>query len=302
MRTLTRITLALAASALSFGVAQAQTISNLDLETWRTRTSSVSAGVLAPDNFLTDDDLFSDGSFSFGTLTRTTDKHAGTYAAKISNDNSGDPSFFALGRTIGNADADIPGGLPFTARPVNFSFYYKLTGSSAVADEPLVAMQLTRTVNGTVEVIGEVVETLTSTSSSYSLASFPVDYSSTATPDTVRILFISGTTDVTPSTAIFIDDINLGTTTATRNAATQAAVTVSPNPSAGGRFALNTTEAALLNAPITVTDVAGRVVLREAAVRPATERTVDLSRQPAGIYTLQLQTEKGLVVHKLVVQ
>lgn len=308
MRTLTSLALALAASAFTLGTAQAQAIANLNLETWSIR-QSVPGGVEAPQNWLTDDDLFGPAMASYGTLSKSTSSHSGTYAARLVTDANDIEGYFALGTKVGTNPTALQsfGGAALAQRPTNFQFYYKLTSAAAAADSAFVLVELTRTVNGASETVGEVQQFLANpAATSYTLASFPIVYdpTTTAAPDSVHILFISGlaTNGVTGGNGIFIDDISFTGLTPTRNAALQAAVSVAPNPSAGGRFALRSAEATLLAAPLTVTDLAGRVVLRETAARPATERLVDLSRQAAGVYTLQLATEKGLVVQKLVVE
>ena len=104
MKTLTRFALALVAGTLSLGAARAQAVSNLGLESWSTRSTAVSTGVEAPANWLTDDDLVaqSEGQqlpASFNTLTKTTDSHSGSFAAKLETDASGAVVSAALLRT-----------------------------------------------------------------------------------------------------------------------------------------------------------------------------------------------------------
>jgi hypothetical protein len=308
MKTLTRFTLAVAASA--FGLAaHAQTVPNLNLETWSTRSTAVLGGVEAPTGWLTDDDLVAQDAgqqlpASFNTLTKTTDSHSGSYAAKLTTDASGFPTYFVLGSRAASNSANSLGGVPFTGRPANLQFYYKLAGANAVADSAYVQMELTATVNGASQTVGFVTQILANPSATYTLASFPVTYLSTATPDSVHLMFLSGVaSNITTGTSVYIDDIDLGLApTATRNAALNAAVTASPNPSPNGRYTLNSTEPALLAAPLTVLDATGRVVRREAAAVAAASRELDLSALPAGLYTMQLFTSKGLVSQKLVVQ
>ena len=96
-----------------------------------------------------------------------------------------------------------------------------------------------------------------------------------------------------------IDDVAFtGTAAATRDAALAAALTVAPNPSPGGRYVLRA-PAALLAAPLAVVDATGRTVRHEEA--PAAT-TLNLAGLAAGMYTLQLFTDKGLITKELVVQ
>ncbi|WP_201983229.1 T9SS type A sorting domain-containing protein [Hymenobacter rubidus] len=311
MKTLTRFTLALAASLLSLGATQGQAVANLDLETWATRTTSVSGGVEAPANWLTDDDFSAEYSGqpqngSYNTLVKTTDANSGSYAAKLITDASGYASYFVLGTRVATASPNSYGGVPFTSRPAQLQFYYKLAGASAVADSAYVLLELTRTVNGASQTVGFVSQYLTSTATSYTLASFPITYNSatTAAPDSAHLVFVSGTAaNITTGTTVYIDDINLGNAvTATRNPALNAALSVAPNPSPNGVFTLSSTEPALLGAPYTVTDALGRVVAQGASVAATATRQLELPTVPAGLYTLQLRTAQGIVTRKLVVQ
>lgn len=306
MKIVTRFVLAAVASVFSFGAAQAQAVSNLDLETWSTRSTSVSTGVEAPANWITDDDLVSQDAgqqlpASFGTLVKTTDSHSGSYAAKLITDASGFASYFVLGPRAATNSTNSIGGVPFTGRPAQLQFYYKLAGANAVADSAYVQLELTATVNGTSQTVGYVAQVLTNPATTYTLASFPVTYLSTATPDSVHLMFISGVAqNLTTGSTVYIDDIDLGLVpTATRNAALNAAVTASPNPSPDGRYVLNATTTGLLNSPLTVLDATGRVVRHEAATAAAASRILDLSELPGGIYTLQLMTPQGLLTRKL---
>lgn len=310
MQTITRFMLALAAGVLSLGAARAQTVSNLDLESWSTRTTSVSVGVEAPQNWLTDDDFSADYAGqplpgSYNTLVKTTDSHSGSYAAKLVTDASGYASYFILGTRLATNSPNSYAGVPFTGRPAQFQFYYKLSSAAAAADSAYVLLELTRTVNGASQTVGFVSQTLnTPAATSYTLASFPITYNPaiTAAPDSVHLLFVSGVAqNITTGTSLYIDDINLGSTVSgTRNADLQAAVSVSPNPSSDGRYLLSSTEPALLAAPLTVLDLTGRVVRHEAAAARTATRALDLSSLPTGIYTVQLFTDRGLVTRKLV--
>ncbi|GAA4347236.1 hypothetical protein GCM10023185_02160 [Hymenobacter saemangeumensis] len=295
-------------SLLLAAPAQAQTFPNCDFETWATRNNT-----LVPTNWQTTDDVFAAvfGSplpFSTGTVTRTTDRQNGTYAVKL--ENRANPLFMAtipgilvLGNRISQQQS-VPGGLPFTARPANLEFYYKLTGANAANDSAQIVVTLTRTVNGNKQPVAGAERLLRTPASTYTLVTMPLSYSSGIMPDSVHILMTSSSADVpTAGTALFIDNMRFtGTATATRNPKLEEAVSVFPNPSTTGTFTLTSTEPALLAASYKVADAAGRVVLRGEAARPASFRTIDLGKQPAGLYTLQLQTAEGVLTRKLAVQ
>ena len=310
MKTFLRTSLAVGLLCTALAPARAQAVSNGGFETWAARN-----GVDAPTNWLTSDDVLLAAiglPIPTGTYTKVTDVHGGTYAVRLESKTvsfvGGVPGSVSLGTKV-NTKSDLPGGGPFTSRPATLQFYYKLAGPQApvASDGAFAQVLLTRNVNGTSQTIAtgrQVFSTLTST---YVLGQVPLTYTSSATPDSVRLVFgtsaatTAGT--ATPGTVFHIDDVAFtGTVAATRNAALSAALTASPNPSPDGRYVLSAAPA-LLAAPLTVTDATGRVVRREAApaVGPAT-RPLDLTGLAGGVYTLQLFADQGLITKKLLVQ
>ena len=235
---------------------------------------------------------------------KTTVVHGGPFAAQLQTQNLPGrgpiPGLMFLGNSLSGA-ADLAGGLPFTARPANVQFYYQLSGARALPDSAAMAVQLTRQVNGRAQVIAEARLLFTSLAATYALVTVPLRYRSGLTPDSVSLAFTSGgAKQINVGTVLRIDDIAFtGTVAATRDAALQAALTLWPNPSPDGRYALAGLEPALLAAPLAVLDATGRVVRREPATRPAATRPLDLSALPTGLYTVQLFTPAGLVTRKL---
>ncbi|MCB2378314.1 T9SS type A sorting domain-containing protein [Hymenobacter sp. BT635] len=286
--------------------ANAQTLPNGTLETWSTRNSA-----LAPTGWFTFDDLLASIGFPFptATTTRSTDKHAGTYAAQLESKSNPllqavIPGILGIGSNP-TLESEFPGGIPFTARPASMQFYYKLTGTGA-ADETAAAQVVLTKWDGTQSnpVAGAAIEL--TPSAGYTLVTLPLDYLSSVAPDSLRILFVSSTADEpTVGRVLLIDDVVMtGTALPVRNAARNEAVSVYPNPSADGLFMLtHTKEASWSRAAYTVTDATGRVVLRQAAASANSfgPRRVDLRGQGAGVYTLRLETPEGPVVQKLLI-
>lgn len=314
--------LALASLLLGTAAAKAQTIPNLNLETWAIRN-----GAEAPTNWqTTDDDLTAQagaplGTFNFGTVTKSTDQHGGTYAAKLTTTTitipgvgSGTaPGELILGTKPGKytyAGASL-GGLPLAAFPTQMQFFYKLTSTTAAAataDSALALVYLTKTTNGVPALIGRGYQYLTA-ASGYTSQTVPITYSltNTTTPDSIHIVFSSGTADnTTIGTALFVDDVTVaGVNLAIRaDADVQAQLSVSPNPSTGGRFQLNAPEApALASAPLTVSDMLGRTVVQQAGLAvPSPTRELDLSSLSTGLYLLRLDTKQGAVMRQLTIK
>lgn len=303
----------LTAAMLTLSAAHAQqAVPNGAMETWTTRNGSE-----APDQWLTTDDVLQIGLPGFpitNAVTKSTDKRGGSFAASLTNKNTpvgSVPGFLLLGTsfiTSQTADSLVEfGGLPYTSRAARLQFYYKFSGTIARPDDrPVARIQLTRTTGGVRQVVASGQRYLTA-AAAYTLADFPLVYRLGITPDSVHIAFGSGDFDgenFTPGNTLLIEDIALtGTVTATRDARLQTAVSAYPNPSASGLFTLSASETGLLAGPFTVTDALGRVVLRQPAAPTNTDtRSIDLHQQPTGLYSLCLETPKGLITHRLSVR
>jgi len=302
-----RLLLAAVASSglLAAAPAQAQTFSNSSFDNWAVRNS-----VEAPVNWQTTDDFAFAAlglRIATNTVTKTATVHGGAFAAQLQTQNVtglGEvPGLVTLGNSF-SGGADLPGGLPFTARPRSLQLYYQLSGPRAVSDSASVLVELTRNVNGSAEPVASGQFVFTALAATYTLATVPLRYQSTLVPDSVSVFIISGNAQrITAGTTLLIDDLTfVGTAAATRDAALSAALSIAPNPSPDGRYVLSSTEADLLTAPLSVLDATGRVVLRQAAPgrAAAPTRPLDLSGLPVGFYTVQLASPRGLVTRKLV--
>jgi hypothetical protein len=279
-----------------------QAVPNGTLETWAQRGASES-----PQSWLTLDDVIAEVvgplPFSTNTTVKSTDKRSGNFAAKLETQNFQDnfPGFLVLGSRIGNSNT-IGGGIPYTSRPANLQFYYKMTGPAA--DSAGVQVALYKTVNGNAEIVADAFRILTP-QAGYTLVTLPLTYRRSDIPDTLQIAFASGLAEnITAGTSLFIDDVSMtGTVQAAWNPALDAALSVYPNPSPSGEFRLSSVaNPAVATAPYTISDATGRVV-RTVAAAPlslAGGRPVELRGLPAGVYLLQLNTPDGPVTRKLI--
>lgn len=283
----------------------AQQFPNGDLETWTT-----SNGADHAPNWLTTDDILLDKTGVFvatGTTSKTTVQHGGSFAALLETKTLFPFPSFPGSLTLGsrfNTSSDYPAGLPYTGRPAGLQFYYQSSAGLA-ADSAFALMVLTRRVNGQREIIAEGITWLPA-AATYTAATVALQYASALTPDSVHVTISSGIVNrATPGTQLYVDDITfVSTLTAARAETVGQSLTLFPNPSADGLFTLDARqEPGLLRAPLTVSDLAGRVVLTQAAPSSNSEnRCLDLRGQPAGVYTLRLSTSKGLVTRRLIIQ
>ena len=294
----------------------AQAIPNNGFETWATRGTGE-----APANWLTTDNLIGAGTSgqlpNSGTVTKSTDAHGGSFAAKLTSttltSSSGSAvveGILILGTKLGGqvSYAGYPiGGIPCAVRPTQLQLYYKFTGPAA--DAPITTLLLTKTgTNGALPtIVGGGVLALTPTTGGYTAVTVNIPYNTTDTPDSLRIQFSSGTAaTITAGSTLLVDDISLlGAALAVRaSASLQELLTVAPNPSPAGRFVISSpAQPALAAAPLTVFDMLGREVVRQPAqLVPTATRELDLSGMPVGIYTLRLDSKQGALVRQLVVK
>jgi hypothetical protein len=303
--------------ALTTGLASAQNFPNNGLEVWNTTT-----GGEKPANWQTTDNILDflvgapAGSFQTGAVTKTTDAHSGSFAAKVTTvgvpTTSGGsvpfPGFLVLGnRVVIDADDNILAGLPYTSRPTQMQFYYKLSGTGAATDQAGVQVILSRTSGGNSQVVGGASIAFTAAANTYTLVTLPLQYASSLQPDSITVYCTSGNV-ATPQvgTTLQLDDFVLsGVPLAVRaDANLQNQLLVGPNPSPAGRFVISSpAQPGLAAAPLTVLDVTGRTVVRQPAQTVLSgQRDLDLSALPIGIYTLRLDSKEGVLTRKLVVK
>ncbi|TGE20208.1 T9SS type A sorting domain-containing protein [Hymenobacter elongatus] len=90
-----------------------------------------------------------------------------------------------------------------------------------------------------------------------------------------------------------------------RNAELQKEISVYPNPSASGVFQLKLNSGIKAGTDVRVFDALGRQVLNQqlnATTVASQLATIDMSKQKAGLYTLELRTAAGVAQQKLVIE
>lgn len=179
--------------------ANAQQVPNGTLEAW----TDSGFGYEDPDGFQT-----LNGFSILGapvSVSKTTTSHQGTYAAEISSfsvDLGGGPQPFPGLMTL-SADGSAT-GIPYTARPDSVVFWYKYAPVSG--DMGSAVIQLTENGND----VANGAYAFTTAQATYKRAAVAFTYSSSATPDTLNIGFITSTGS-TPQdgTMLTVDDIQI---------------------------------------------------------------------------------------------
>lgn len=300
--------LVLAGWLIGLNAAQAQTIINLNFESWATRN-----GVESPTNWLNSDDYLHallvaqqgyNPYYPTGAVIKSTTAHGGSFAANLTTKSILGVAFPGIAIVGTRLTPNYIGGTPYTTRPAQFQFYYQYTGPVADSAGAFVLVTRTTSLSGQPEILGSAFQYIQPTTGSYASASLPITYTSSATPDSIRILFFSGNArNITVGSTLLVDDVALaGTALAVRaDAALQEKLTVSPNPSPAGRFQLSSVDApSLASSPFTVLDMMGRVVAHQPALTvPSPTRELDLSTLATGIYLLRLDTKDGTIVRQL---
>jgi Secretion system C-terminal sorting domain len=300
-RLLLSLSLALAA-ALGTQAQTLPTIPNGGFETWA-QTGQINA----PTGWTTSDQLYGT-SFPLPTTTavQTNDRNGGQSAIRLQGANLGVatlPAFLFLGNAR-NANAEYPGGMACTARPAVLQFWYKYQGS--ISDTTFVAAVLTRGGGtGRTEVGGGGLElTPNASTAGYRLGQVRIGYvpNVTVAPDSLYAIFVGN--GGSAAGTLFLDDVTLtNTITAQREPLLAGALVAYPNPSQDGRFKVRAEQDHdLVAGTLTVTDATGRTVLQQPPVTAgavATGRTVDLQGHAPGVYTLRLESSRGTVLRRL---
>ncbi|MBD2714915.1 T9SS type A sorting domain-containing protein [Microvirga sp. STR05] len=282
--------------------AVAQSVPNAGFETWTTQ-----AGTEYPASWLTTDAIYGGQGIpiSLGTVTKSTESYAGSFAAKMESKTLFGlpfPAFLILGSRFLTSSTFGVGGIPYTSRPATLQFWYKLT--LAANDSAGVYVALTRGGGQAAQIIGAGA-TILPARAAYGQISVPISYALGQAPDSLRLFFLCGTGGVAASSALWIDEVALtGSVAAVAPAAVAAALSVYPNPSSSGEFFLaSLSHPMLATAPCRVYDSMGRLVFQQQAapLNAASGRTVDLRGLRAGVYLLHLSTPDGLLTRKLLI-
>ncbi|MBC8082421.1 MAG: T9SS type A sorting domain-containing protein [Hymenobacter sp.] len=301
MKTLLLLFSALCLSySLAVVPAAAQNVPNPGFESWVTQGAAE-----YPVGWLSLDLRAAQGSPFQGTVTRSTDRYAGSAAVKMESKSFFGvpfPSLLILGSRFTSGGAFGLGSIPYTGRPATLQFWYKLT--LAPADSAGAYLVLTRGGGPATQPVGTGAAVLPARAT-YGQYSIPITYLTGSAPDSLRLFFVCGNGVVTGSSSLWLDEVSLtGTVAATPQAAALAALSVYPNPSTTGEFSLASLQnPAIAAAPYRVYNATGRLVRQQAAVplNEANGRRVDLRGLPAGVYLLHLSTADGPLTRKLLI-
>lgn len=233
------------AAMLMLNAASAQTVVFSDMETWRTPSVGFPATTLdAADGWRCPDSLAHAYSFIVGTpsrqLYKSTDKHGGSYAARIVTQNQGSTlgdlagvlTNAVINLDIVNQDFTLSGGTTLYGR-VNFVNAWLKYNPSGGDSATVIVSSIIKggKANGEDSVIGSGLHYITA-SQPYTLVSVPIDYgTNTASPNALQIIFTSSGGQATVGSELFIDDVSYSIFPAgVGNVNNDAKFVVAPNP------------------------------------------------------------------------
>jgi len=283
----------LATGLLMMGSAQAQ-LTNGGMEQWR----SYNVGTLppialeAPNGWYSLDSTVAVYGFLVGGAKKqtfkSTDKHAGTYAAQLISKDYG-TSFGVLPGVLSNAKINVDiatqefsfsGGTPVTQRYASAEAWVKYLPKGT--DSALIGVGAVIAgigAGGADSVIGEGFITLGRTSS-YTKITVPITYFNSAVPTHIQVGFVSGNLDMgVDSSMLFVDDVAINTTSGiSQQLFRNKVVSCYPNPATNVLNLTSNEEQALIWEATTAN---GQVVARKEFTKSA---TVSLNNMAAGIY------------------
>lgn len=234
---------------------------------------------------------------------KTTDKHGGTYAAKLRSldttiiiYNVKVPGVATLGR-INLSSMTITKGIPFPNKPDNFRGYYKYLPVNVDTMSIYLYFWRYNAALQKQDTMGGVVFDTSATISSYTLFDLPIQWDTnyTGLPDSMNIILLASNT-VQNHTSAFFDDFSFYyLATGFEQRLDDVLTEVYPNP-AKDLITINNEIAT----EISLYTISGALILK----REAAEKNyqLDVSGLPRGIYILKLQNDSRMRISKIILE
>lgn len=280
----------------------AQISTNLGLDSWATVS-----GYEEPTNGWSTLNAISDlAPGAPVTVTKTTDKHSGTYAAKLETKqipfvNTLIGGLLATGFFDNNANPgqNLKLGVPFTTSPKYFRGYYKYTPVSGDSADFFCALTRWNSTLNKRDTLGSVGYREYNTVSNYTQFSFKINYTDSVTaPDTIVMLFSSSggaqNFQGQVGSTLYVDEISLENTSGVEVLLNnEVQVEVFPNPTAD-YLNINVLEDAK-GLSYNIYNYEGKLVTQNKLNK---NTKIDVSLFNEGKYFISIMDTKGLVASK----
>lgn len=227
-------------------------------------------------------------------VTKSSPGHTGSYAISMETyafDQDTIPGFISVGEINIDSDDSPFGKIPYTARPITGSFYYKYTPSGNDNGE----VQLAFYKNG--NPIGAWSQPLTPTST-FELATY--NFNLTESPDSMLLIFASGQK---PGSQLYIDDVSFsGGDVSVQNLLKKAGFKEYPNPTSNVLF-ISSDDAISQTSTIEILDLNGKMIF-SSNFDFSNNSVFEYSTNGlnSGIYYYRVINGKSVITRKFVVQ
>lgn len=275
------------------------TVPNADFENWSTIVTDMANGWNSSETYMT------------GSLSKSTDKNSGTYAAKIStgtfvgNTQTGVLSYGTVQYGTTEAENIYSPKLPLAGYDgVNthvLRFFSKYTPSAGIKDTAEIEMIFTKRVGNVTQKVAIITQYISPSESfvANDLAFGNVNY---AAADSVIVQFYSsrgsGTVNRGVGSMLLVDNVQFLTSAGLIDNSINLDVNVYPNPT---QSLINIVNSEKEDLTIEVRDLSGKE-LSSTLVKADSNLKFDLSNYPKGLYLLDIYSSKGVLVKKLVIE
>jgi hypothetical protein len=285
-------TLVLLVIGLYFTGSSQGVVPNAGFETW---TDSISCGTWSGVEFPGFPPLYP----AVYTLKRTTDKHSGTYAAKITSavisglGNS--PGVGTLG-TVDLTTQTIKGGIPFTEKPATMKFWYKY--QPVTGDTMFVFIGLFKRNGSVTDTVAKGSFQLSQTVSAYTQQTITLEYLlPTVTPDSMNIIALSSQASIHAGSTLYLDDLTLeGLFVGVPHVNLASEISLSPNPS-NGMVTVET--GSNLVSKVRIINAIGQEVY---ATTFTSRKSLNLQHLPKGLYVAEIASGDVKSVKRFIIK
>lgn len=245
------------------------------------------------------------GIVSFNPVHKETGAFHGSYCAKLETieaQNGGNTVTVSGILTLGIFDVNlsdqtavIKGGMPYTGKPDRLRGYYKYNPVGADSCGFLVDVKKWNSAQSKSDVIGHG-QFVSGATSTWTLFEFPITYTSSATPDTINVVFSSSdTATLNIGSVLWVDSIAfVGGTSAVNEVIAESEFHVFPNPASNLIHVSYTGKASW---HLELVDILGNVILQKEVRQNVAD--LHLKEYTPGVYFVRIHEGEKMITRKI---